>query len=157
MKKAKPLKPIPFPLTPRQRDEFWTKVAFTQAGCWEWQRNVLRNGYGQKSFGGKMYLAHRVAWTDMNGPIPQSMTLDHLCRNRKCVRPNHLEPVSIKVNILRGNGMAAKNKRQTHCHNGHLFNEVNTYVCSEGSRNCRICNRKKTQLYRLRRKEDLNI
>lgn len=67
-------------------------------GCWEWPGKKSAEGYGQ----GRGGYAHRLAWQALNGPIPEGLQIDHLCRNRACVRPDHMELVTRKENILRG-------------------------------------------------------
>src|SRR5262245_21521692 len=78
-------------------------------GCWQWMGEVTKNGYGRIYWGYKHRPAHRVAYEAYRGPIPEGMTIDHLCRNRACVNPAHLEPCTIRVNTLRGFGRAGNN------------------------------------------------
>jgi len=77
------------------------------------------------------------------GPIPDGFHIDHLCRNRACANPAHLEAVPPRVNILRGVGMSAIHARQTHCVNGHPFDAENTLILPDGERCCRTCNRER--------------
>lgn len=107
------------------------------------------NGYGLMKAGGKTSRVHRVAYKHFVGPIPDGMTLDHLCRNRACSNPAHLEPVSVGENVLRGIGHTAKNAAKTHCDNGHAFTPENTYADRRGWRQCRECNRARKRLRRL--------
>jgi hypothetical protein len=101
---------------------------------------ATRLGYGRVLVSGKMRSAHRVAYELAIGPIPDGLTIDHLCRNPGCVNPIHLEPVTIRVNILRGSMPAADNARKTHCKNGHPFEGDNLSVLSAGRRRrCRTC------------------
>lgn len=124
--------------TPHAR--FWEKVGHGENGCWEWQAFVSRFGYGWFRFKGRMRVAHRFAYEDIHGSIPEGLTLDHLCRNRKYVNPAHLEPVTLSVNILRGISPSALNLRKTHCLRGHAFTKENTYIHpSNGGRHCRAC------------------
>lgn len=74
--------------------------------CWEWTAGKSVQGYGRVSFGGKNKLAHRVVYELMVGPIPKNLEIDHLCRNRGCVRPDHLEPVLHAINVSRGDARA---------------------------------------------------
>lgn len=90
-------------------------------GCWTWEGSFLRGGYGRVGSGGKTKLAHRVAYELLEGPIPEGLTLDHLCRKRACVRPSHLEPVTNRTNSLRGVGPTAVNAAKESCGKGHPF------------------------------------
>jgi hypothetical protein len=97
------------------------------------------NKYRQK-------LAHRFMYESLVGPIPDGMTLDHLCRRPACCNPTHLEVVTMKENLLRGEGVGALNARKTKCCRGHPFDEVNTRVSASGARVCRACARLDAQL-----------
>ena len=111
--------------------------------CWEWT-GTISAGYGQIRLGQKgtpMVLAHRASFEVFVGPIPDGLQIDHLCRNPKCINPDHLEPVTPRENILRGNTLPAKNANKNHCIHGHPFDEANTYINSNGSRSCRTCKR----------------
>lgn len=110
-------------------------------GCWEWRKSINKAGYGESwdPNARKRVIAHRFSWQIFNGPIPEGLTIDHLCRNRKCVNPDHLEPVTNKENILRGTGPAAMNARMTHCPKGHPLNGANLMSRCDGRRRCRTC------------------
>jgi len=109
--------------------------------CWLWALEVNGRDYGRLSFwnGEKSikYVAHRAIYEALVGPIPEGLTLDHLCRTPRCVNPAHLEPVTIRENILRG---FRDRPRKTHCKRGHPF-ENNSYIKDGGRRNCAICTR----------------
>lgn len=102
--------------------------------CWLWLSTVTKNGYGQFHVGGRRPYAHRWSYEHFVAPIPPGLTIDHLCRNRSCVNPGHLEAVPLKVNILRGDSAGARNSRKTHCPKGHPYD--GTY---RGNRICLVC------------------
>jgi len=111
------------------------------SGCWRWtgQRNLF-TGYGMA---GREY-AHRFMYTHMVGEIPAGLTIDHLCRNRACVNPSHMEVVSLVENILRSENPMARNARKTHCIRGHEFTADNTIAVATSTkrgvgRKCRTC------------------
>ena len=124
-------------------ERFWEKVHKTK-GCWLWVAGTKKsNGgrYGQFSLprhSGSI-VAHRWAWEETNGPIPKGKQLDHLCRNTLCVNPDHLEPVTVRENILRGTNTAANHARKTHCLHGHPFKGKDFYIAASGQRMCRVC------------------
>lgn len=125
---------------------FWAKVAVGDQGCWEWTAARTSAGYGRAwdPQTGAVTYAHRLAYGRLVGPIPDGLELDHLCRNRACCNPAHLEAVSHSVNVQRGtawHGIAAARAEQTHCVNGHEFTAENTYVSSgkKRQRHCRTC------------------
>lgn len=122
--------------TPRYQAEFWMKVKRVQEnGCWEWQ-GKLRDGYGVAVLkDGKTAAAHRVAHTLLKGEIPEGLQIDHLCRNTKCVNPNHLEAVTLQENVIRG---YAARPQASHCKRGHLLEGDSVYLY-QGKRRCRVC------------------
>ena len=124
-----------------------------KTGCWEWTAARLSDGYGQFWLQGKHVSAHRFAWRALVSSIPEGMTLDHLCRVRYCVNPAHLEAVSLRENILRGESPSAQNARAARCPQGHPFDLFNTYFCPDGSRCCRTCQRERLRRWRIFRQE----
>jgi hypothetical protein len=120
---------------------FWDKVDKGDDGCWRWTAHINRDGYGVYAGDDRrVNHAHRFAYVDANGPIPKGLVIDHLCRVRECVNPDHLEPVTDRENVRRGMAPAGINARKTHCIHGHPFDEANTYWW-KGHRGCRACNR----------------
>jgi hypothetical protein len=104
-------------------------VPIGDVGCWVPLRGRGHNcGYHAVNFRGKKYLQHRLCWEAVYGPIPDGMTIDHLCRNRACVRLSHLEPVTLKVNLARGASPTADNGRKTHCVRGHALSGDNLRI-----------------------------
>lgn len=117
-------------------------VVDAETGCWNWTGYINRDGYGVGSLKRKSGAAHRLVFAFHKGPIPEGLTLDHLCRNRRCVNPDHLEPVSIRENLLRGDTFQARNAAKTHCIHGHPLSGNNLYIHpGRGVRDCRICRR----------------
>jgi HNH endonuclease len=114
-------------------------IPVTESGCWLWIGGCIRNGYGAFYVAKKQILAHRYSYLVRHGSIPQGLQLDHLCRVPSCVNPDHLEIVTSRVNTLRGLSPSAMNARKTHCQNGHLFTDANTYYARDKSRRCREC------------------
>jgi hypothetical protein len=130
-------------LLPADLTRFWAKVEKTST-CWLWTAARIASGYGHfhvaRNGQRRALKAHRVAFELLKGPIPDGMCLDHLCRIRECVNPDHLEVVTGATNTLRGISSPAINARKTHCHRGHEFTTENTYI-EAGSRRCRACRR----------------
>lgn len=118
--------------------EFEVKVDKTLWGCWLWIGRVDNDGYGIFRLGGKSRKAHRVAYETYKETIPSGLTLDHLCRVRNCVNPDHLEPVTNRENFLRGDNLMARFALATHCKNGHEFTQDNIYTSPIG-RKCKTC------------------
>lgn len=96
------------------------------SGCWIWTRGLDTGGYAQGWFD-KGPFGHRNIYEAVRGPIPSGLQLDHKCRIRACVNPDHLEPVTRKTNILRGESFTAVNSRKDRCKRGHEFTPDNTY------------------------------
>jgi hypothetical protein len=120
-------------------ERFWAKVHFTET-CWLWTAATLPNGYGVLGIEHRTVYAHRVAYELLVGPIRDGLQIDHLCRVRHCVNPEHLEPVTQRDNLARGEGPTAINARKSHCPKGHPF-EGNTYYDRQGHRRCAECHR----------------
>jgi hypothetical protein len=129
-------------------DRFWGYVRKTNT-CWLWTAYLDDDGYGAymiRQDGSQWRLrAHRIAYVLIRGEIPDRMVLDHICRVKSCVNPDHLRVVDNRTNILAGIGATAINARKTHCNHGHEFTEENTYrtPACPGSRTCRECRRQR--------------
>ena len=140
-------------------ERFWAKVD-KSGDCWLWTGGTYRDGYGQFWVDGKKARAHRWAFEQVDGPIPEGLIPDHRCHteaiqrgecaggaecaHRRCVKPAHMELVTNAENVLRGLSPAALAARATHCINGHEFTEANTYVTRKGFRDCRACHNERS-------------
>lgn len=125
----------------------WARIDYAGAGgCWLWQGSIhKRTGYGYVYHAGKWQLVHRVVWALLRGAIPQGLELDHGCRVRHCCNPNHLEPVTRKVNIRRGEtGKWTRARLTGACKWGHAFTPGNTYTAKDGTRACRACHARRS-------------
>lgn len=114
--------------------------------CWEWKGSINYKGYGHFWASGKYISAHRFSYEHHVGPIPEAMHIDHLCRMRHCVNPAHLEPVTNRENIKRGDQGKFQSSK-THCPNGHPYLGYNVYITPIGGRQCRSCNTEKRLRY----------
>lgn len=135
-------------------DRFWAKVWREGLGCW-WWTGALSMGYGQLYHDGKPRGAHRLSYEWFVGPIPAGLHVDHLCRHPSCVNPDHLEPVTCRENLLRGETFQAKNAAKTRCPQGHPYNAENTYVRPAGNRECRRCAKARDLAYRAKKRAAL--
>lgn len=121
------------------------------SGCWLWAGSLNQYGYGNFTFRTKRGLAHRVSYERSIGPIPEGLQIDHKCRTRGCVRPDHLEPVTPGENVRRGLSPAltskrTKGKHKTHCPKGHPYSGDNLYTHpTNGWSGCRACCKEKMQ------------
>ena len=120
-------------------ERFWSKVDKTNS-CWLWTAST-RRGYGQFVINNKPAPAHRFAYEQLVGDIPKGLQIDHLCRVRNCVNPEHLEPVTCRENILRGEGICAEAARKTHCPHNHPYSGYNLHIDAEGFRHCKECHK----------------
>lgn len=149
--RSQPRKPRPSAL-----ERFMEKID-RSGDCWVWLAKSGEDGYGRFYCGGgrlnaRYTLAHRFSYEAFVGPIPDGLEIDHLCRNRACVNPEHLEAVTHSVNVWRGDA-PLRNRLKTHCPNGHPYDEQNTLLEQQGrARRCRICRRKRVQARRARKR-----
>lgn len=154
--------------------EAWISGVTGTAGCWLWP-GLLSDGYGRPAINGRSEFLHRYLWARTVGPIPEGMQLDHLCHttaldrgecaggptceHRRCANPAHMEVVPLRVNVERGNGLAAINAAKTWCDSGHEFTLANTIIRNSGrragNRECRECQRSRNRAYRARLRHHL--
>lgn len=150
-------------------ERFLARISKQPNGCHQWTGQMNHHtGYGMMSISGTMHYAHRLAYTLFVGPIPERMDMDHTCHNgdkscngqalcmhRRCVNPEHLEPVPHRINVTRSHlTSAGKNARKTHCKLGHEFTTANTFLKADGGRACRACNNLKQREYGKRRRAE---
>lgn len=133
-------------------EKLWQRFERSESGCWEWIGVVAADGYGHYKTNGRPHQAHRVVYEFLVGPIPEGLQLDHLCRNRKCVNPAHLEPVTAKENTRRADVVFGIRSAATHCKHGHPFDAENTKWV-DGRRTCRACRRRISAEANARRRE----
>jgi hypothetical protein len=128
------------PLKDKMLKRMESKITKTDY-CWIWNRHVKTNGYAQILFNGREIMAHRVMYMLLIGEIPQDMQIDHLCRNKRCMNPNHMDVVTQQENMRRMFAL------RTHCRRGHEYNKLNTYIRMKKQKNgktypdriCRLC------------------
>lgn len=142
-------------LPKRFRDKF---IINKDTDCWEWKAEITHDGYGRYCYKYRRYMSHRFSYEIMIGPIPEGLQIDHLCRNRSCCNPEHLEAVTCKENLSRGLGCmpgvivsANKRKAKIHCKYSHEFTPENTYTY-KNKRSCKICNCRRVKESQLRKK-----
>lgn len=123
-----------------EEERFWLRVRKTENGCWQWTGTInggRGGGYAYLYIGNHIYIkAHRWAYEHFVGKIPPDKEIDHLCRNRSCVNPDHLEAVYPQINNLRGVGAAANNAKKNYCPRGHIYD-----ILTVRARRCSICER----------------
>jgi HNH endonuclease len=131
---------MPLNLTAEER--IAKNIVVDEAGCWIWQKHTNPHGYGKIRLSGRSWLVHRLAYTLLVGPIPEGLTLDHLCRVRSCCNPSHLEPVDQRTNAVRGEHPLVVLYKEGRCKVGHVVDENNSYRRSDGRLRCAECTRK---------------
>lgn len=130
--------------------DVWSRFVASDEGCWPWHGPVGGSGYGTMRFERKKHQAHRLIYELLIGPIPDGLDIDHLCSNKLCVNPDHLEPVTRSVNIQRAIDREER-PRKTACPQGHPFDESNTIVLAPSGRRCRLCRQSQQAKYRERK------
>lgn len=140
----------------RLPQRFWDKVVpESETGCWLWVGYTMPGGYGQCRYEGKAALVHRITYDTLVGSIGPEKQIDHLCRQRSCVRPDHLEMVTHRENLLRGVGWSGENSRKSHCPRGHELagnNLARSVWINYGHRKCRTCENARVREYNHKRK-----
>jgi hypothetical protein len=128
-------------------ERFWAKTISGENGCIVWKGSISTSGYGRITLNGKPKQAHRFSFEQANGPIPEGLQIDHVCRNRACVNPDHLRLVTSKQNTLaNSNSPSAINARKSHCPRGHIFTPENTSIPkSNPHRRCKACDRERSR------------
>ena len=137
---------------------FNTKYVISDNGCWEWRGFINpKTGYGQFWVNGKDMLSHRFSYEMFNGIIPSKLVVDHICKNRKCVNPFHLDLTTRVDNVQRGHNEIANNKLKQFCPDGHPYDSKNTYYTKIGYRHCRKCDQQRGRIKNVKRKEERRL
>lgn len=129
------------------RQRLLSRLIIDPSGCILWTGSINNCGYGRITANGQSRYVHRLVWELFVGPVPDGLQLDHLCRVRHCANVAHLEPVSPRENVLRGDTFAAAYALKTHCPHGHEYTPANTKI-NRGRRFCRTCARITERHYR---------
>jgi len=135
---------------------FWSRVQPVPCGCWLWTGGTKGKGYGGCGRYHPSGYAHRASYELMVGPIPEGLQIDHLCRVRNCVNPDHLEAVTCRENLRRGVGVIGVNCAKTECIHGHPLSGPNLYVRPSGKRECIACDNRRHKECRAKRRLALN-
>jgi hypothetical protein len=129
-------------------ENFKKHIQITKEGCWEWTAKIHKNtGYGYFTVKGKTHLSHRFSYKYFKGEIPLNLCIDHICENRKCVNPEHLQAITLKQNILKGKSVCAQKAKQIYCHKNHPLSGENLYITPDNRRQCKTCNKIRQKKY----------
>lgn len=128
-------------------EDFHNKYTITSDECRLWNGGLTKDGYGRFSINCQEWLAHRYAFFLKYGTLDPQKEIDHKCKVRRCVNPDHLEEVTSKVNVMRGDTIASRGAKKTHCDRGHPFDQENTYTKKNGTRQCKECGRENARRY----------
>lgn len=143
-------------------ERFIEKIVKSESGCWKWIGAISGTGYGSfysGQYGARYDSAHRCSYEFYVSKIPEGMVIDHLCRNRWCVNPEHLECVTMRENTDRGvlyETLTANAKKKTHCKRGHELFGRNLIIDRKGDRCCKTCQRTKAEEWRIKNRERVN-
>lgn len=135
----------------RAIERFDAKHHVTAEGCWRWIAAHTPPGYGCFYWKGRQVYAHRFSYEVFVGPIPEGLVIDHLCQNKWCINPWHLEAVTYRANLMRADTVTRRNAHKVECDSGHPYTEANTYYYANGSRRCRQCGTEQARERRRRR------
>lgn len=134
-------------------ERFWKQVRILPTGCWMWIGRESPGRYGRLTLRkNRTMVAHKWAYLQLRGDYDTALQLDHLCRVRRCVNPDHLEAVSARENTARSSNLCGINMRKTICKRGHALCDGNLYVNRRGTRECRKCKRMLNVGYSARRR-----
>jgi hypothetical protein len=129
-------------------DRFMARIEIEESGCWRWTAGTNDGGYGRFAVSHDLNVAaHRWSYEHHIGPIPDGLTIHHRCENRACVNPEHLEPLTLRANLLASDTPAARNAAKTHCPRGHAYDGTG----SKGERTCRRCATERQRRYLARK------
>ena len=133
--------------------KFLSKVKINKdSDCWEWSGELTSYGYPKIYYKGKRFRAHRVSYNIFKGVLDSGLVIDHICRNKKCVNPEHLRQVNKQINAVENSvSIAALNKAKTHCRLGHEYTQQNTRI-HKNSRHCITCDKASYVRYKLKEK-----